>query len=184
MHSEHPHPLLAQLPLTVSPFLSLPTAVPLPYSYKSVPSTLPPSVTDAEPPHSPPPHDPTPPGSDAPQRLAQYVVSPATGHAAHPSAIAASGVALRELLVKRVEDAAKEIAAWEESIKERELAEKRRVAPGWLDVGEGNRILVPVRVGGKEAEKEAEKEAPVEKGADEESKAGDELDRAFGKMGV
>jgi hypothetical protein len=41
------------------------------------------------------------------------------------------------------EDSSKAIQTWEGEIRERDLAEKRRVAPGWLDVGEAGRMLVP-----------------------------------------
>ncbi|KFX89057.1 hypothetical protein V490_07257, partial [Pseudogymnoascus sp. VKM F-3557] len=33
MNDNKAHPLLAQVPLTVSPFISLPTATTLPYTY-------------------------------------------------------------------------------------------------------------------------------------------------------
>ncbi len=42
------------------------------------------------------------------------------------------------------DDAEKTLRGWNEGIKERELAEKRRVAPGWLDRDE--KILEPQRV--------------------------------------
>jgi hypothetical protein len=39
------------------------------------------------------------------------------------------------------DDAERELREWDERIRQRELAEKRRVAPGWLDRDE--RILEP-----------------------------------------
>src|SRR5215471_14088873 len=105
MYSE-PHPLLAQIPLTVSPFISLPTAITLPYTYKSVPSTLPPSVTI------------DPGGSEK----VRYVVSPG-GHAAHPDEILASYQALENHVKKMQVDGKAAIKEWEESVKQRELAE-------------------------------------------------------------
>ena len=126
--NHHPgsHPLLAQVPLTVSPFVSLPTSTTLPYTYKTLPSTLPPSSTGAA-------------GVD---EKAQYVVS-ASGHGAHPDEIIASCKALQTYIQKVQDDADKELKAWQDAIDARELAEKRRVAPGWLD--SDARILEPQR---------------------------------------
>ena len=85
-------------------------------------------------------------------------------------------------------------------MKEQELAEKRRVAPGWLDREE--KILEPKRggvVGGGAAgdmssggavrgqsanimdQQDGQDESRAAAGADP---AGDELDRAFGGMGL
>lgn len=116
--SKGSHPLLAQVSLTVSPFISLPTAVTLPYTYKSIASTLPPSVLA---------------GTGESGGKPRYVVSSTGGHAAHPDEILASCHALEAHLQKTVADAEKTIKDWEESVRQRELAEKRRVAPGWLD---------------------------------------------------
>ena len=122
--NSEPHPILAQVPLTVSPFISLPTATTLPYTYKPLPSTLPPSSTaDAN-------------GIERDK----YVVS-ASGHAASPEDIIASCQALQVHIQKTQEDAEKAIKNWETSLREEELAEKRRVAPGWLDRNE--KILEP-----------------------------------------
>lgn len=78
-------------------------------------------------------------------------------------------------------------------MKEEELAEKRRVAPGWLDREE--KLLEPKRAslvsasgrgeGGKEEgnlmdRQEAEQTAVAEQGV---GSGGEELDRAFGSMG-
>lgn len=120
--------MLAQIPLTVSPFISLPTATTLPYTYKSLPSTLPQSSTGST--------------SANPDETAKYVVS-STGHAAHPDDIIASCKALQDYIRKVQEDADQDLKAWEEGIKARDLAEKRRVAPGWLD--SDARILEPER---------------------------------------
>lgn len=61
---------------------------------------------------------------------------------------------------------------WEKGIEQRELMEKRRVAPGYLDTG--MRILEPTRrqtpgTGGEERKDDG---------------GGEELDRVFGRMGV
>ncbi|CRG87246.1 hypothetical protein PISL3812_04263 [Talaromyces islandicus] len=170
--SDRPHPLLAQVPLTVSPFISLPTAVTLPYTYKSVASALPPSIT-------------VNPASA--EDKARYVVSSTGGHAAHPDEILASYQSLEEHLHKTMADAKKAIADWEESVKQRDLAEKRRLAPGWLDREE--KLLQPAppssSLHGEAASpsildsssKEQELQStPAIAPRDE----GEELDRAFG----
>ncbi|OKL64478.1 hypothetical protein UA08_00297 [Talaromyces atroroseus] len=178
--SNCPHPLLAQVSLTVSPFISLPTAVTLPYTYKSIASTLPPSVITA------------PGDSDA---KARYVVSSTGGHAAHPDEILASCQSLEAHLHKTVAAAEKTIKDWEESVKQRELAEKRRVAPGWLDREE--KLLQPALM-------HAPSSTPANPNADGASQSildsrsqeqesqpqptiaprdeGEELDRAFGGL--
>jgi len=174
MSEEHPHPLLAQLPLTVSPFVSLPTATPLPYSYKQLPATLPPSVTD--------PIASNPDQQGQPQQAA-YVVSQATGHSAHPDQIIASCQALQAHLLKLQDDANTTLQKWQDDIKERELMEKRRVAPGWLDVNQ--RMLVPER---KEQAQAGTPAQPAQSLMDvDDQKApdgGEELDRAFGGLGL
>lgn len=172
-----PHPLLAQIPLTVSPFISLPTATTLPYTYKSLPSALPPSSTGEF------------NGSEKPK----YVVS-SSGHAAHPDEIIASCQALQSHLQKLQEDAEETLKEWEASIKDRELAEKRRLAPGWLDREE--KILEPERkhdslkpsAGGQTGDlniMDRQDAAPLEKSLTQEQNAqGEELDRAFGGLGL
>ncbi|KFZ02778.1 hypothetical protein V501_09460, partial [Pseudogymnoascus sp. VKM F-4519 (FW-2642)] len=132
MNDSKAHPLLAQVPLTVSPFISLPTATTLPYTYKTLPSTLPPSST-------------TTTSAAGTGSKPQYVVSPGTGHAAHPDEILASCRALQAYIAKVQDDAERELRGWEEGRRARELAEKRRVAPGWLD--SESRILEPVQKG-------------------------------------
>lgn len=64
-----------------------------------------------------------------------------SGHAAHPDDIIASCKALQAYIQKVQDDADRELKAWEEAVEARELAEKRRVAPGWLD--SDARILEP-----------------------------------------
>ena len=90
------------------------------------------------------------------------------------------------------EDAEKKVSEWEKGLKEQELAEKRRVAPGWLDREE--KILQPKRTSVSEATREGHsanlmdqqddnvKEEPG--GPDRVNPAGEELDRAFGGMGL
>lgn len=170
--------MLAQIPLTVSPFISLPTATTLPYTYKSLPSTLPPSSTGED------------NGTDKPK----YVVS-ASGHAAHPDEIIESCQALQAHIQKLQDDAERTIKEWEESIKERELVEKRRVAPGWLDREE--KILEPQRKRDSRAlsnqmdvdmnimDTQDSVGAPITRSLTEQrASEGEELDRAFGNMGI
>lgn len=95
------------------------------------------------------------------------------------------------------DDARNTVHKWQDVIRERELAQKRRVAPGWLDVEQ--RILVPERKAGS-----GEAAGPVEQGGArkggvvrakglmdvdmseerDSDTVGEELDRAFGGMGL
>lgn len=171
-----PHDFLAQVPLTVSPFIHLPASVTLPYTYKSIASTLPPSVTV----------DPTNPDAKA-----RYVVSPSGDHVAHPDDILSSCQSLEQHLKKTRGDALNAIKAWEESIRDRELAEKRRVAPGWLDREE--KLLQPSRTAAVSESKGAESSLLDSSSADQGISSmppmiprneGDELDRAFGGLAM
>lgn len=174
--TESQHPLLAQVPLTVSPFVSLPTATTLPYTYRPLPSSLPPSTT-------------VPPDSvtDSASSRSDYVIS-SSGRAAHPRDIIASCQALQKHLQQLRTDAQSQVLKWEADVERRELAEKRRVAPGWLDRKE--KILQPARA--REAPPTAratavaapgapkDRRSPPETDADDET--GNELDRMFGAM--
>ena len=173
------HPLLAQVPLTVSPFVSLPTATTLPYTYKNLPSTLPQSSTGN-------------PASSAEEK-AQYVVS-SGGHAAHPDDIIASCKALQAYIQKVQDDADRELKEWQDAIDARELAEKRRIAPGWLDGA--TKILEPARMPkttGPEASRRSLMDGDISS-ADMSSlnqaagvplsRDGEDLDRAFGGLGI
>ncbi|KAH9859349.1 hypothetical protein IAQ61_011130 [Plenodomus lingam] len=173
MHDEHPHPLLAQVPLTLSPFLSLPTAIPLPYSYKTLPSTLPPSITQ--------------PNSSHPSQPPAYVQS-STGTTATPDEILTSCLALQQHLAKLEADARRTLQEWEDKREREELAEKRRVAPGWLD--SGVHILKPEVVGDQTGQREGEANEQVpqfmdlDPQADGRRQEGEELDRVFGQLKV
>jgi hypothetical protein len=175
-----PHALLQQVPLTVSPYLSLPNPTPLPYTYKSLSSTVPLSVTDAPSPHSS--------QDDSNQAKAAYVTSAATGHSAHPDAIIESCRALQDHLAKLQQDAQQLLAKWQGDIQRRDLAEKRRVAPGWLDVGESARMLVPERMaGGDPAAVEVPAFGSAATSPTMQATAQDggaELDRAFGGLNM
>ncbi|CAK7216050.1 hypothetical protein SCUCBS95973_002673 [Sporothrix curviconia] len=128
MHDNRSHPLLEQVPLTVSPFVHLPRATTLPYRYKTMPSALPPSIIEAA-------------GPGGAGSKPAYVVSQASSSAAHPDDIIASCRALREHVGRMQADADAELRQLEQRIQARDLAEKRRVAPGWLD--SEDRLLVP-----------------------------------------
>ncbi|GAB1314446.1 hypothetical protein MFIFM68171_04656 [Madurella fahalii] len=154
MHDNRTHPLLQQLPLTVSPFVNLPTATTLPYTYKPMPSTLPPSLIGISAATSS--SSTTTGTADAntaaaagagagAERKPRYVVS-GSGHAAHPDDILATCRELHAHVTKLQSDAEAELTRVEERIRARELAEKRRVAPGWLD--SEARLLEPERKGG------------------------------------
>ncbi|KAI1470029.1 uncharacterized protein F4812DRAFT_421250 [Daldinia caldariorum] len=129
MRDDRTHPLLAQIPLTVSPFVFLPTAATLPYTYKAMPSTLPPPASGV---------------TGATDDKVKYVVA-ASGHAAHPDDIVASCRALRAHIDRVQEESKRLLYDMHVAIRNRELAEKRRVAPGWLDSDE--RLLLPERSG-------------------------------------
>lgn len=159
------HPLLAQVPLTISPFAKIPTAVTLPYTFKTVPTSLPPSVL-----------------ADDPNGGKPKYVKSSSGHAAHPEDIINSCKALQEHIAKTAEDARKSIEEWEKQIRERDLAEKRRVAPGWLDREE--KLLQPM-VSAKNQDLLGEQPASqIQAPAMSPSKEGEELDRAFGGLNV
>jgi hypothetical protein len=187
-----PHPLLAQVPLTVSPFLSLPTPTPLPYTYKQLPSTLPPSILSTT---------STSTSAPDPSNQPAYIVS-ASGQTATPDSILTSCLALQSHLAKLEVDAQKTLRDWEESRRARELAEKRRVAPGWLDADV--HLLKPENVSGG-AEEVSEQDFAMSEGTGQPSqrrvgggveglvesreelpddRQGEELDRAFGGMGL
>lgn len=164
------HPLLQQTPLSVNPFIDLPKAPTLPHNYASLPSTLPPSTLSAQ------------PSASAPDFPA-YVTS-SSGFAAHPSTIVAQNKALLEQLDKQKAEARTKVEEWENSIRERELQEKRRKAPGWLD--SEARILEPER----KKEEVNLMDDGVDKGDEglsqgrkdkEVDDLGNQMDRAFGR---
>ncbi|KAL9047620.1 MAG: hypothetical protein Q9206_006611 [Seirophora lacunosa] len=178
MYNGRPHPLLAQIPLTVSPFISLPSAPVLPYTYKPLPSTLPPSAT-----------------ADENGNEREKIVVSKSGRVASPDDIIASCRALQEHIEKIQEDAERTIREWEARLKDDDLAEKRRVAPGWLDRDE--KILQPSRTDSQEVQRsqvanqnysanlmdqQMEEAAPVHQ--QYSTQEGEELDRAFGGMSL
>ncbi|KAI2609233.1 hypothetical protein GGR54DRAFT_380375 [Hypoxylon sp. NC1633] len=181
MRDDRTHPLLAQVPLTVSPFVSLPTAATLPYTYKTMPSTLPAPASGV---------------TGASDEKVKYVVAPQSGHAAHPDDIVASCKALQAHVARTRDEAERVLRELEDRVRARELAEKRRVAPGWLD--SEARLLEPERspghgngIGSGNGISEADVVAQIadlslagrrESGVISEMAvdSGEELDRAFG----
>lgn len=164
------------MPLTVSPFLSLPHSVPLPYSYVTLPSTLPPSILQAN--------------QSNPNEPPQYVQS-ASGQTAHPDQILRSCTALQEHLAKLEAEARKTLEEYKQRRAAEDLAEKRRVAPGWLD--SGVHILKPENVDdGLKAQEQGlmdggQGQQGQQRGGHAlatQSTEGEELDRVFGGLNV
>ena len=163
--SQKSHPLLAQVPLTISPFVQIPAAVTLPYTFRTIPTALPPSVL-----------------SDTSNGDKPKYVKSTSGHAAHPEDVMNSCKALQEHIAKTSSSSQKSIQEWEDQIKQRDLAEKRRVAPGWLDRDE--KLLQPsVSAKGQDLLGE-ESSSAIHAPAMSPSREGEELDRAFGGLSM
>jgi len=168
-HDERSHPLLQQTALSVNPFIDLPKPPTLPHNYTSLPSTLPPSsISTASAPSNP--------------DLPAYVTS-ASGFAAHPSTIIAQNKALLKGLDNSAVDGKRKVEAWEEGIRERELQEKRRKAPGWLD--SETHLLRPEKAPVAKEEETSLMDEPAEiteKGCEKDvNDLGRAMDRAFGR---
>ncbi|KEY63961.1 hypothetical protein S7711_08686 [Stachybotrys chartarum IBT 7711] len=177
MHNNRPHHLLEQVPLTVSPFVSLPSATTLSYNYKTLPSTIPPSSLGI------------PAASDPEQYASQpkprYITAAGSGYAGHPEDIINSCEALKEHIKQTHAKFEQDLKDFEERIRERDLAEKRKLAPGWLD--SEARILEPERQTPAHATEPAA--APSQgstqgETGEPENDEGAELDRAFGVMAL
>jgi len=155
----------------VNPFIRLPVATTLPYTYKTLPTALPPSST----------------GDDHKADKPKFVIS-STGLAAHPEDIIASCKAVEDHIKKQQENAEHTLQKWVAEIKERELVVKRRLAPGYLDRQE--RLLQPEKRAPTPTVHESILDAPSEnedatQGAavlHPQESAGAELDRAFGNL--
>lgn len=115
--------------------------------------------------------------------LPAYITSATGESAAHPTTLLEQSKALLVQLQRQRQEGKKQVEDWEKDIAERELAEKRRKAPGWLD-GQV-RILEPERKGASHNVEDAGKAVNLMDAKTEEEKKGDELgdamDRAFGK---
>ncbi|KAF2646904.1 hypothetical protein P280DRAFT_386575, partial [Massarina eburnea CBS 473.64] len=116
----------------------------------------------------------------------QYIHTP-TGTTAHPDTILQSCHALQTHIHDLSLSARATLAAFEQRRWAAELAEKRRVAPGWLD-GEV-RILRPENIDG-DGEMEGVVEGEDGMGLVErrdgvpDAREGEALDRAFGGMNI
>lgn len=118
--------------------------------------------------------------------LPAYVTS-SSGFAAHPRTITSQNKSLLEQIEKQRKDAQRKVKEWEQSINDRELAEKRRKAPGWLDTED--RILQPDKPKAEMADagmnlmdEPAEADAaPAPKGDKDVDDLGAAMDRAFGR---
>lgn len=141
-----------------------------------MPSNIPPSSLGIEAASSDNPSD---------QPRPKYVVS-GSGHAAHPEDIIASCRALQAHVSKMQEDAERELREFNERIQARELAEKRRVAPGWLD--SEMHILEPERSTPVQQQQQQSFPEPRRvQGSIGQPPADDQgaaLDRAFGGMAL
>ena len=118
--------------------------------------------------------------------LPAYTISSTGNFAAHPSTILAQNQSLLRRLEEQAEDGRKKVDAWERSIEERELQERRRRAPGWLDREE--RLLEPEKAKGEEVpprnlmDEQDEVSAGGEKAEEKDVEdLGSALDRAFGR---
>lgn len=120
--------------------------------------------------------------------------------ATHPSTIIAQNHALLKSFEKQGVEAEARVREWEAGIQGRELAEKRRKAPGWLDGeqvvlmpekkkmmgggGEAQQLLPPSGslMDGSETEAELELEGARRGDGDRDVEGlGDAMDRAFGR---
>lgn len=145
---------LSQLVLIKSPYLQLPHPVTLPYNY----TPLPPSVDIIVPPLPITILTKFQPSTDFSQVLSSVELS----------------IQRISALKSDHESHVDKIKVWEEQIQEREVREKRRIAPGYLDTDQ--RLLMPTRVDSPRVE------SPVTRVDGEDGT--NELGKAFGNMGV
>ena len=139
-----------------------------------MPSNIPPSALGIQTASDDPSMQPKP----------RYVVSN-TGHAAHPDDIMASCKALHAHINKLQEDAERELREFDERIRERDLAEKRRLAPGWLD--SDARLLEPEKTKNKQEDMLTEQTDLLSQQhhrGPPQTEEGAQLDRAFGGMAL
>ena len=187
-----PQSLLSNLPLRISPSISLPRAPTLPYTYAALPHTLPPSST-------PGPTSESDTASTSASNLHRFVVAPNSRHAAHPEEIIQS---CRKLMKHIEETEARNkslIEEWERHLKEEEVLEKRRRAPGWLDRDE--KMLEPEKRTPHSTSTAApapdllsepvhdtdqvpSMDSQATKSGTAQNTVGEELDRAFGGLDV
>lgn len=78
--------------------------------------------------------------------------------------------------------AEEKVREWEKGIEDRELMEKRRIAPGYLDTGVT--MLTPVKLGLEKPEENGKTREVVGGAGGGAAMEGEELDRIFGSMGL
>ncbi len=153
-----------------------------------MPSTLPQSISGITSAPAADPSNSTHP--DGAEQKPRYVIS-SSGHAAHPDDIMASCRALRAHVAKLQAEAEAELRALDERIKARELAEKRRVAPGgWIAMPEfwSRRGRSTGPLGGPEHSSDVSNifygDGPGVVSEMAVPDEGEELDRAFGSLAL
>ena len=117
--------------------------------------------------------------------LPAYVSTTTGGFAAHPSTIINQNRGLLEQIEREKKEGSNKFEEWEQAIRDRELQERRRKAPGWLDREE--RILEPAKkqddIAAKSLMDEPEEKSDVltaQKKARDVDALGEAMDRAFG----
>ena len=149
---------LSQLVLIKSPYLQLPHPVTLPYNYTPLPSSVDTIVNPHRPPRNVTDSQPT---TDFSQVLSSVELS----------------VQRITALKSEHEAHLERIKSWEDQIQVREVREKRRIAPGYLDTDQ--RLLMPTRVDSPLVE------SPTTRGGtDGNDTLTNYLGKAFGNMGV
>ncbi|KAG5962273.1 hypothetical protein E4U57_007217 [Claviceps arundinis] len=113
----------------------------------------------------------------------RFIVS-SSGHAAHPNDIRESCHALLEHVTQLGQKAERELQEFEAGIRERELVENRRRAPGWLD--SNSRLLEPQRMSEQREPVQGREGQGMVEGRNEaaEYDEGAQLDKAFGGLGI
>lgn len=105
-------PVLAQIPLIISPFIQPPKAVTLPFNFNKLPPSIPP-----------------PPSNCTVEDVEN---------------ISKSAKQVQEFIERTRTELQDEYKQWRVEVERREVEEKRRIAPGYLD--SGNRMLQPAVV--------------------------------------
>ena len=151
---------LAQLVLVKSPYLQLPHAVSLPYHYIPLPSSV-----------------------DTIVRLQHKGTADRQPATDFSQVVASVELSVKKTAALKSEHEAhvEKVKLWEEQIREREVREKRRIAPGYLDTDQ--RLLVPTRVETPRMESLVTRTDGTEEDGNTNSSTGD-LGRAFGNMGL
>lgn len=134
--------------MAVSPYIDLPTAPTLPYSYRPLPHALP-----------------------LPTSTADAVLD-----------IAEACKSIKGRILEEHEACRHRLAVWQDTLKQQELAEKRRIAPGWLDRNE--KILLPFTTQKTNivTSVHCEDQPNIAVNPGEAETQGDALDRAFGSV--